>query len=218
MPCKHMFKTGLLLTTLLATPALPQARETGRPNISPLNQAVLQLHQGQHYDAFNSFLELARSGNHIAQYNVAVLLNEGVGVPQDFLQALKWAWIAQLGGVGKAEDLAQNLVSSIPEQSRGDIEDMVLAYLDDRLAMDHIQSVTQKARFFEEIIAEPDNVRALTWWILASAINMQTAVSRRNDLIDEMTPEDVLEAQIEAQKIFTEENFTDRFIIKNNST
>jgi len=125
--------------------------------------------------------------------------------------------LRSLAALGKAEDLAQNLVSSIPEQSRGDIEDMVLAYLDDRLAMDHIQSVTQKARFFEEIIAEPDNVRALTWWILASAINMQTAVSRRNDLIDDMTPEDVLDAQIEAQKIFTEENFTGRFIKKSNS-
>ena len=52
-----------------------------------------------------------------AQYNLAVLLKSGKGRPQDFRQALVWSWLAQLGEVEQAEELARDLLDMLQEDS-----------------------------------------------------------------------------------------------------
>ena len=51
----------------------------------------------QDYDAaYETFRKLSAHEQHDAQYNLATLLRAGFGHPQDFQEALYWAWLSHL--------------------------------------------------------------------------------------------------------------------------
>ena len=62
------------------------------------NEAVQAVKDKNFRHAANLFALQAENNQHDAQYNLAILLEAGKGVPQDFTKALIWAWSAQLGG------------------------------------------------------------------------------------------------------------------------
>ena len=58
-----------------------------------------------------------------AQYNLALLLKQGLGIPQNYPEALKWTWLAHLGGVKKAQGLADMLLDLVPEKRQDKTRD-----------------------------------------------------------------------------------------------
>ena len=60
--------------------------------------------------AVEHFEILAKQSQYDAQYNLALLMKQGLGIPQNYPEALKWTWLAHLGGVKKAQGLADMLL------------------------------------------------------------------------------------------------------------
>jgi uncharacterized protein len=63
-------------------------------------QAVIK---GDYAAALREFLPLARHGDHEAQFNLGLMLDEGKGVPQDYQEAIKWYRLAAEQGDSDAQ-------------------------------------------------------------------------------------------------------------------
>ena len=68
-------------------------------------EAVQAVKDKNYQHAVNLFELQAFAAQHDAQYNLALLLQSGKGRPQNYQQALFWAWSAYLGGIEPAKEL-----------------------------------------------------------------------------------------------------------------
>ena len=93
------------------------------------NEAVQAVKDKNFRHAAKLFALQAENNQHDAQYNLAILLEAGKGVPQDFTKALIWAWSAQLGGIEAAEELAEDLTAYLPEKSIEEVREIGRAHV-----------------------------------------------------------------------------------------
>ena len=77
------------------------------------NAAVKAVKERDYSRALTLFKQQANHAQHDAQYNMA-LLQAGKGLPRNYLDAL-WGWLAQLGGIEEAEDLASDILDALTE-------------------------------------------------------------------------------------------------------
>ena len=165
-------------------------------------EAVAAVKNKDYGHAVKLFSSQAENNQHDAQYNLAVLLKAGKGAPQDFLKALTWAWAAHLGGIEAAEDLSDELLNLIPENSieaaREAVSDRLLARIDDG----EKPAVMQFARFHAELRDEADYERAYIWYSIAAAIGLDGAFEARDDTRGDIDEEKIVELQVEAGTIF----------------
>lgn len=59
--------------------------------------------QGDYATAYREFLPLAEQEDADAQFNLALMYSNGVGVPQDYAEALKWYRLAAEQGYAKTK-------------------------------------------------------------------------------------------------------------------
>ncbi len=78
---------GLVLTMLAA------------PVRADFLTGVEAANEGDYEIALTAFEEAAESGDLLAQYNIAAMYHAGLGVPQDYLKALRWYMRAVRGGL-----------------------------------------------------------------------------------------------------------------------
>ena len=165
-------------------------------------EAVTAVKNKDYGNAVKLFSSQAENNQHDAQYNLAVLLKAGKGAPQDFLKALTWAWAAHLGGIEAAEDLSDELLNLIPENSieaaREAVSDRLRARIDDG----EKPAVMQFARFHAELTDEADYERAYIWYSIAAAIGLDGAFEARDDTRGDIDEEKIVELQVEAGTIF----------------
>ena len=165
-------------------------------------EAVTAVKNKDYGHAVKLFLSQAENNQHDAQYYLAVLLKAGKGAPQDFLKALTWAWAAYLGGIEAAEDLSDELLDLIPENSieaaREAVSDRLRARIDDG----EKPAVMQFARFHAELRDEADYERAYIWYSIAAAIGLDGAFEARDDTRGDIDEEKIVELQVEAGTIF----------------
>ena len=72
-------------------------------------EATTSVKEKDYGKAIDIFEKLSGDFEHDAQYNLALILRAGKGKPQDYKAALKWAWLAHLGGIDKAESLVDDI-------------------------------------------------------------------------------------------------------------
>ena len=165
-------------------------------------EAVTAVKNKDYGHAVKLFSSQAENNQHDAQYNLAVLLKAGKGAPQNFLKALTWAWAAHLGGIEAAEDLSDELLNLIPENSieaaREAVSDRLLARIDDG----EKPAVMQFARFHAELRDEADYERAYIWYSIAAAIGLDGAFEARDDTRGDIDEEKIVDLQVEAGTIF----------------
>ena len=165
-------------------------------------EAVTAVKNKDYGHAVKLFSSQAENNQHDAQYNLAVLLKAGKGAPQDFLKALTWAWAAHLGGIEAAEDLSDELLNLIPENSieaaREAVSDRLLVRIDDG----EKPAVMQFARFHAELRDEADYEQAYIWYSIAAAIGLDGAFEARDDTRGDIDEEKIVELQVEAGTIF----------------
>ncbi len=113
-------------------------------------EAVAAVKSRDYSRAVKLFKQQAEANQHDAQYNLAVLLKAGKGTPQDFLNGLIWSWSAYLGGIEAAEDLADELLDLVPENSVETAREAVATRLQARIADGEKPAVMQFARYHLE--------------------------------------------------------------------
>ena len=165
-------------------------------------EAVTAVKNKDYGNAVKLFSSQAENNQHDAQYNLAVLLKAGKGAPQDFLKALTWAWAAHLGGIEAAEDLSDELLDLIPENSIEAAREAVSNRLRARIDDGEKPAVMQFARFHAELRDEADYERAYIWYSIAAAIGLDGAFEARDDTRGDIDEEKIVELQVEAGTIF----------------
>lgn len=190
----HILSLSLILC--IAAPALAEKSE--------FTKAAELIREKQFIAAFDIFVRLAEAHDHDAQFNTAVLLRKGIGRPSNYPEALKWAWLAELGGNLRAAELRTELMEFIPEEELDKVRNRVKAVLQIRMEEGDSLVILQMANFHLSVLEEPDYKNAYALRSLAAAINIKTAGMLRDEIEPELELKDLVEAQTIAKKLFTD--------------
>ena len=202
---------ALFLVFLLAItvnfPALSDGHNDAMPQkvIDPdkaYRVAVEAVRDKKYTIAVEHFEILAKQSQYDAQYNLALLMKQGLGIPQNYPEALKWTWLAHLGGVEKAQGLADMLLDIVPENRQNKTRDQVSDNLTSRIESGDLTALTQFARFHLDVLVDPDYETAYSWYSVAAALKMPGGIRGREGVIDEVDPEKLVELQDQATEIF----------------
>ena len=201
-PKKSLAAIHILFITSLLCMAGPAFAEK-----SEFSKAVELIKEKQFIAAFDIFLRLAEAHDHDAQFNTAVLLRKGIGRPSNYPEALKWAWLAELGENLRAAELSAELIDLIPEEELDKVRNQVKAVLQSRMDAGDSLAILQMANFHLIVLAEPDYKNAYALRSLAAAINIKAASTLRDEIEPELEPKDLVEAQTLAKKLFTDQTW-----------
>ena len=172
------------------------------------NEAVQAVKDKNFRHAAKLFALQAENNQHDAQYNLAILLEAGKGVPQDFTKALIWAWSAQLGGIEAAEELAEDLTGYLPEKSIEEVREEVRARLEARIKAGSADAVSQFASFHLQMLDEPDYEAAYIWFSISAALGLKGTLEARDDARDNVEDERLVDLQSEAGTIYESLNIS----------
>ena len=195
----------LISVTLMMSP--PVKSQIDKSNAT-FNEAIQAVKNKDFRHAAKLFLIQAENNQHDAQYNLAILLEAGKGVPQDFTRALIWAWSAQLGGIEAAEELAEDLSGYLPEKSIEEVRKEVRARLEARIEAGSPDAVSQFATFHLKMLDEPDYETAYVWYSISTALGLDGALEAREDARDNVDDEKIVELQSEAGTIYESLNIS----------
>jgi hypothetical protein len=199
---------GVLLLTL----AQPLPADNAVPTSSdPFRAAVQAVTEGDFLRANELFLMLAEQDDHEAQFNLAVLLRAGKGLPQNFALALEWTWLAQLGGVVRAPDVADSLIDKVLPATQVDIASRIDMRLRDRLSRGDREAIMQFVVFNRTILERPDLETAYIWSLIGAALGVQLAIEAREEISTELEARIILSAQDMARQMFLDQDMGSLF-------
>ena len=165
-------------------------------------EAVQAVKDKNYQHAVNLFELQAFAAQHDAQYNLALLLQSGKGRPQNYQQALFWAWSAYLGGIEPAKELSEELKNILPEDSLKMTREKLIETLTDRIDAGDRSALMELALFYKEISDEPNFEEAYLWYSIASAFLLEGAILERNEAEGKVETKSLVELQDRAGTIF----------------
>ena len=198
---------GTVMLSLALTATNPSAAQIDT-STATFNEALQAVKDKNFRHAAKLFALQAENNQHDAQYNIAILLEAGKGVPQDFTKALIWAWSAQLGGIEAAEELAEDLTGYLPEKSIEEVREAVRARLEARIRAGSADAVSQFASFHLQMLDEPDYETAYIWFSISTALGLKGTLEARDDARDNVEDERLVDLQSEAGTIYESLNIS----------
>ena len=165
-------------------------------------EAVQAVKDKNYQHAVNLFELQAFAAQHDAQYNLALLLQSGKGRPQNYEQALFWAWSAFLGGIEPAQELSEDLKNLLPEDSLKVTREKLIETLQDRIDAGDRSALMELALFYKEISEEPNFEEAYLWYSIASAFLLEGAIFERDEAAGKVETKSMVELQERAGTIF----------------
>lgn len=198
----------LALLLLAAAPALaaPDMAAPIQPSPTPasapaaaaaptLASAMADLRAGRAPEAAQTLLTLAREGGAEAQFNLALLYAEGIGVPQNDRESLYWAWRARLAGIPAARALITKMEPTATPELRTEIATRITADLEPRIAGGEGRAMLERSVLLLDLLAEPDLQAAYVWQALSAALGTPNAGPARDATLARIDAKDRLAAQ-----------------------
>ena len=178
---------------------------TGKLNVDQSFRTAVKLVEDQQYiDAINIFTVLAERDIPEAQYNLSLLLFNGLGAPKNFKSSLKWAWKAYLNEHEYALIQVNDILDMIPADVRDSVANELIQEIS-KIARDKNQLATLKVGItFTELLSEPDYLSAYVWLSIAQAFGIEKASDLLREVTDQLTIEEVLAQQELAAQLFEE--------------
>ena len=152
--------------------------------------------------AVNLFETAAHRSEYEAQYNLAYLLRHGKGRPQNYADALYWVLLAQLGGIELAEELAEEIEDRLTEKQLEPVLEKVEDHLERRVETGEFEAIPQLAYYHHALLPEADYEQAYLWYAIAVALNLPEMTEWRDEMEDEIEPEQIAVLQIKTTDIF----------------
>ena len=152
--------------------------------------------------AVKIFEELANSKEHDAQYNLAILLKAGKGKTKNYTDALYWSFLSKLGEIPEANDLVDDLIDLLPEKTVEEIRQKVKTQLENNVESGGKDSIMHLGRFFLDVVNEKEYASAYKWFTVGAALGLNQAIALRDEVEEELTPEQIVEEQENAEKFF----------------
>ena len=201
---KILFDNLLLLTLVLfiCVPLVSKASEEINEHENTFKEASDAYKNGNYGEAFKKFNYLANLGLHDAQYNLAVILKSGKGVPKDYSEALFWSWRARLGGIDLAIDQASELIEYIPEKALKELRNRVMSALDERIFQGDSSAIQRLANYYLVIVKEPDYEKAYLWFLVSAALLQDGGSEGRDEVEAQLESEKIIKIQKEAYNLF----------------
>lgn len=197
-----------LLSLFLAVAMVPVAHSENHLNELNIDEsfraAVKLVESKQYIDAISIFNILAEQEIPEAQFNLSLLLFNGLGAPKNYKASLSWAWKAHLN----EHETALGQVNAIL--------DLITPELQDTVAEQLIEEFTELARAgdqmaavklgitYTDLLVEPNNLDAYTWLSIGQAYGIEKASSLLTEVTDLLTIEEILVQQDAAARIFSE--------------
>ena len=201
------FSILILLISLTLGLSMVEANAESRNDDEAFSAAVQAVKAGDYSRALTLFEQQANKAKHDAQYNTAVLLQAGKGRPRNYPDALYWGWLAQLGGIEEAEDIANDMLNILTEDDVKAVRERVDENLQSRLQNGEINAISQFADYHLKMLEEPDYDTAYIWYSIAVALNIPDMIDRRDDTESEIEAKELARLQIEARELFEKYKF-----------
>ena len=152
--------------------------------------------------AVNLFETAASRSEYEAQYNLAYLLRHGKGRPQNYADSLFWVLLAQLGGIELAKELAGEIQDRLTEEQLVPILEKVEGHLESRIETGEFDAIPQLAFYYHKLLPEADYEQAYVWYAIAVALNLPDVLELRDEMEDEIEPEQIAVLQTQTTDIF----------------
>ena len=197
-----------LLSLFLAVAIVPVANSENHLNELNIDEsfraAVKLVESKQYIDAISIFNILAEQEIPEAQFNLSLLLFNGLGAPKNYKASLSWAWKAHLN----EHETALGQVNAILDLITPELQDTVAEQLIEEfteLARAGDQMATVKLGItYTDLLVEPNNLDAYTWLSIGQAYGIEKASSLLTEVTDLLTIEEILVQQDAAARIFSE--------------
>ena len=197
-----------LLSLFLAVAMVPVANSENHLNELNIDEsfraAVKLVESKQYIDAISIFNILAEQEIPEAQFNLSLLLFNGLGAPKNYKASLSWAWKAHLN----EHETALGQVNAILDLITPELQDTVAEQLIEEfteLARAGDQMATVKLGItYTDLLVEPNNLDAYTWLSIGQAYGIDKASSLLTEVTDLLTIEEILVQQDAAARIFSE--------------
>ena len=150
---------------------------------------------GKHDEAFSGMLKLAQAGDPRAQYDVAMMYVQGIGVAKD--REVGFGWMIQAGTSGNIG--AMNELGAIYESGIGASRNFAVAFQWYRMAAQADNPIGQfniANMYARGIGVSPDLVRAWAWNMRAGANGTLTGKDRANQLEEKMSAKELADAKV----------------------
>lgn len=193
-----MMRKGVLLisaVSVLCAPPVAVLANSGAEDAHGLTVALGLLRANQPTLAAAIFDRMAQAGDADAQFNMALLFDTGVGVPQNDREAIYWAWRARLAGVAQARVLLEKLAPVTTPTLRKEVSDRLLADLTPRIQAGEGRAMLEKSAVLQDLLEKPDVEGAYVWQTLAAALGTPNATAARDATLRLIAPDKRAAAQ-----------------------
>ena len=195
---------NILFACLVIFYATILAAESHQKNSIDLDfkTAVKHIEKKRFFEAYEIFSSLADQGIPEAQFNLALLYSNGLGVPKNYRLALYWSWQAHLNNHETAINRVTVIYDLIDEKLRNSVaqtiidEMLLIAQSGDRAAP------LKLGKTYLGLFVEAQYKPAYLWLSISQAYGEETASAFMEEAASQMTLEEVLAQQEEAQKTF----------------
>ena len=198
-----MFKNILVTCLLIFYSTLLGAESHQNSSVdSDFKTAVKHIEKKRFFEAYKIFSTLADQGIPEAQFNLALLYSNGLGVPKNFRLALYWSWQAHLNGHETAINRVNIIYDLIDEKLRNSVaqtiidEMLLIAQAGDKAAP------LKLGQTYLGLFVEAQNKPAYVWLSISQAYGEERANELLEEAASQITLEEVLAQQEEAQKVF----------------
>ena len=198
-----MFKNILVTCLLIFYSTLLGAESHQNSSVdSDFKTAVKHIEKKRFFEAYKIFSTLADQGIPEAQFNLALLYSNGLGVPKNYRLALYWSWQAHLNDHETAINRVNIIYDLIDEKLRNSVaqtiidEMLLIAQAGDKAAP------LKLGQTYLGLFVEAQNKPAYVWLSISQAYGEERANELLEEAASQITLEEVLAQQEEAQKVF----------------
>ena len=168
--------------------------------------AVKKIEDKKFLEAVEIFEKLASQGVPEAQFNLALLNNNGLGTPKNFKMALYWSWYAHLNGHTTALNQVKSIYGSITEALRDTVANLIIDELLSAANTGDRLSALKLGQTYTGLLVAPDYPSAYLWLSIAQAYGIEQASELLAETAKQLTVEEILSQQEQASSKFLEIN------------
>jgi len=169
---------------------------------SDFKTAVKHIEKKRFFEAYEIFSTLADQGIPEAQFNLALLYSNGLGVPKNYRLALYWSWQAHLNDHETAINRVNIIYDLIDEKLRNSVAQTII---DEMLLIAQAGDKTAPLKLgktYLGLFVEAQYQPAYLWLSISQAYGEERANVLMEEAASQMTLEEILAQQEEAQKTF----------------
>jgi len=198
-----MFKNILVTCLLIFYSTMLGAESHQNSSVdSDFKTAVKHIEKKRFFEAYKIFSTLADQGIPEAQFNLALLYSNGLGVPKNYRLALYWSWQAHLNDHETAINRVNIIYDLIDEKLRNSVAQTIV---DEMLLIAQAGDKTAPLKLgktYLGLFVEAQYKPAYLWLSISQAYGEEKASALMEEAASQMTLEEILEQQEEAQKTF----------------